>query len=231
MLQFSKSVAEQLPRRESLRRLGAVFAGAVLSPLGLEAARPGGGSDPCKSFCKCRNKVEQAICLDVCREVCNGDTSRMCGSCGIYHCCGVDQTCCDRHCTDVQFDPFHCGACGYVCDEAAAYETGVCIDGQCEYWCVDGADYCDGVCTPLDRDYENCGACGNVCSGSTPYCNKGVCSRCRPGTAECYSGTCTDIDWDPLNCGGCGIRCSITPSETCYLGVCVETEPCWDCGY
>jgi hypothetical protein len=27
-----------VPRRESLRRLGAVFAGAVLSPLGLESA-------------------------------------------------------------------------------------------------------------------------------------------------------------------------------------------------
>src|SRR5262249_12174792 len=36
--EFSKSLAESLPRRESLRRLGAVFAGAVLGPLGLETA-------------------------------------------------------------------------------------------------------------------------------------------------------------------------------------------------
>ena len=36
--EFSKSLAESVPRRESLRRLGAVFAGAVLGPLGLQNA-------------------------------------------------------------------------------------------------------------------------------------------------------------------------------------------------
>ena len=36
--EFSKSLAESVPRRESLRRLGAVFAGAVLSPLGMGTA-------------------------------------------------------------------------------------------------------------------------------------------------------------------------------------------------
>jgi hypothetical protein len=36
--EFSKSLAESVPRRESLRRLGAVFAGAVLGPLGLQTA-------------------------------------------------------------------------------------------------------------------------------------------------------------------------------------------------
>ena len=44
--EFSKSLAESVPRRESLRRLGAVFAGAVLSPLGMGTAWAG-RSDPC----------------------------------------------------------------------------------------------------------------------------------------------------------------------------------------
>ena len=44
--EFSKSLAESVPRRESLRRLGAVFAGAVLSPLGLGTAWAG-RRDPC----------------------------------------------------------------------------------------------------------------------------------------------------------------------------------------
>ena len=39
--EFSKSLAESVPRRESLRRLGAVFAGAVLSPLGVGTAWAG----------------------------------------------------------------------------------------------------------------------------------------------------------------------------------------------
>ena len=55
--EFSKSLAESLPRRESLRRLGAVFAGAVLSPLGLQTAWAA-GTDPCVAFCKCRKKAD-----------------------------------------------------------------------------------------------------------------------------------------------------------------------------
>ena len=39
--EFSKSLAESVPRRESLRRLRVVLAGAVLSPLGLGAAWAG----------------------------------------------------------------------------------------------------------------------------------------------------------------------------------------------
>src|SRR4029078_1178158 len=77
--EFSKSLSqESVPRRESLRRLGLVFVGAVLIPLalGLETAsanpetrrwqtrrfRPasvkpskgGSGQDPCQAFCRCR---------------------------------------------------------------------------------------------------------------------------------------------------------------------------------
>src|SRR5262245_21092431 len=43
---FSKSLAEPVPRRESLRRLGAVFAGALLTPLGLGVASAGGYRAP-----------------------------------------------------------------------------------------------------------------------------------------------------------------------------------------
>jgi hypothetical protein len=39
--EFSKSLAESVPSRESLRRLGAVLAGAVLSPLGVGTAWAG----------------------------------------------------------------------------------------------------------------------------------------------------------------------------------------------
>ena len=68
--EFSKSLAESVPRRESLRRLGAVFAGAVLAPLGLGTAWAS-GTDPCKAFCKCSNRAQQSQCLTACRA-CNG---------------------------------------------------------------------------------------------------------------------------------------------------------------
>src|SRR5262249_9349967 len=72
--EFSKSLTESLPRRQSLRRLGAVFASAILSPLGMETWA--GHVDPCKAFCKCRNPKQQNQCLDACKK-CNGNTGRL----------------------------------------------------------------------------------------------------------------------------------------------------------
>src|SRR4029453_1805779 len=103
--EFSKSLVESVPRRESLRRLGAVLAGAVLSPMGLERAwagpKPRGANDPCQSVCKCSSAKQQNQCLKVCRA-CQSDTSRVCGSCGNYVCCAAGQSCCGGHCTNLQ---------------------------------------------------------------------------------------------------------------------------------
>ena len=86
--EFSKSLAdESIPRRQSLRLLGAALAGAVLSPLGLGTAWAG-KADPCKSFCRCSNKTQQNQCLAACRA-CNGNISRLGGSCGSYVCCST----------------------------------------------------------------------------------------------------------------------------------------------
>src|SRR4029450_2871364 len=105
--EFSKSLCESVPRRESLRRLGAVFAGAVLSPLGLQTAWAK-GTDPCNAFCECSNKTKQSQCLKVCRAS-HSATSRVCGSCGSYVCCAAGQSCCSGHCTDLQNDVHNCG--------------------------------------------------------------------------------------------------------------------------
>jgi hypothetical protein len=158
--EFSKSPAEEaLPRRESLRRLGIALAGAVLSPLGLQSASAGRHPkqqfDPCKSFCKCRNKSQQKACLAAC-SACNGETWRLCGSCGSYVCCR----------------------------ETGPSEYGACIDGSCQYWCAEGAIYCDGVCTFLNNDPNNCGVCGNVCGQATPYCSGGQCWDSACGGAD-----------------------------------------------
>src|SRR4029450_10405933 len=78
--EFSKSLVEtSVPRRETLRLLGAALAGAFLSPLGAGPAWPA-TPDLCRTFCRCSNKGKQNQCLAACRA-CNGDTSRLCGSC------------------------------------------------------------------------------------------------------------------------------------------------------
>ncbi|MGE5194989.1 MAG: hypothetical protein ACM3U2_21055 [Deltaproteobacteria bacterium] len=242
--EFSKSLGESVPRRESLRRLGAVFAGAVLGPLGLATASAG-NPDPCKTFCKCGTRAQQSQCLTACRA-CNGNTSRIGGSCGSYVCCSVascngvcsnltsdpncgacgnncgaiGETCCGSYCADLANDVFDCGACGAACDPPPPGEEVACISGTCVYDCAPGAVDCNGTCTFLDSDPDNCGACGNVCPASAPNCSQGICNDCGEGTALC-GGQCIDILFDGLNCGVCGYQCQ--PLEFCSWGICYGT--------
>ena len=142
--EFSKSLAESVPRRESLRRLGAVFAGAVLSPLGMGTAWAG-RRDPCQAFCKCRTTKQQSQCLAACRA-CNGNTGRIGGSCGNYVCCST--AACGGVCSDLLHDP-NCGACGNNCHAL-------------------GQTCCGGHCADLATDVFNCGSCGAACAAPPP---------------------------------------------------------------
>ncbi len=203
--EFSKSLAEPVPRRESLRRLGAVLAGAVLAPIGLRTTWARGPVDPCKAFCGKCPKRQQSQCLAACKA-CVGKTSRLCGGCGHYAC------------IDVANDYYNCGGCGKVCNQTESNEVGVCINGQCAYLCVSGTTRCNGICTPVMFDPDNCGACGNVCPGNAPFCTYGTCT-------ETYCNG-ADLNWDSQNCGACGNVC---PEQTaCAWGVCEGV--CFGCG-
>jgi hypothetical protein len=220
--EFSKSLAQPLPRRESLRRLAVALAGAVISPLGLRAAaaghHPKRQADACKTFCKCRNKKQQDQCLKAC-SACGKDPTRLGGSCGNYFCCSAGLRSCGSYCADVASDPYNCGACGYACDEPGPFEYGACVNGNCEYACAEGAVSCSGFCTFLGWDPYNCGDCGSVCPGSAPVCNQGACI-CPSGMAVC-DGECVDVGSDPANCGGCGNVCP-SSAPYCVAGTCVE---------
>jgi hypothetical protein len=231
--EFSKSLAQPLPRRESLRRLGIALAGTVLSPLGLQTAfaghHPKQQTDLCKSFCKCRSKKQQDQCLKAC-NACGKDPSRLGGSCGNYLCCGAGQTSCGNYCADLANDPYNCGACGYACEQPGPYEYGACIAGECRYACAEGAVRCDGTCTFLGWDPNNCGACGNSCDqpGPNEYaaCIDGRCEYgCYEGAVVC-DGACTFLGWDPNNCGACGNVCDAS-TPYCNGGMCIRgDEPC-----
>ena len=170
--ELSKSLAEPLPRRESLRRLGLVVAGAVLGPWGLESAFAG-KADPCKEFCQCPHKRQQDQCLKACKA-CKKNVHRLGGSCGSYFCCRTGQTACGSYCADLANDPGNCGTCGSACPEPGPLEYGACVDGECRYTCFARAVYCDGACTFLDADDDNCGGCGIVC-GDNSTCYYGEC--------------------------------------------------------
>ena len=217
--EFSKSLAEPVPRRETLRRLGLVLAGALLSPLGLGTAWAG-GPDPCKSFCNQCPKSRRSHCLFAC-HACNDDPSRLCGHCWGFACCESSESCCGETCHDLASDVNHCGACYDFCDEPNPYENGACVDGQCAYWCVEGAVKCNGRCSRLDLDPDNCGACGNACPDETPACIAGICSACPVGSTNC-GGYCAYLAYDSNNCGACGFDCG---GASCADGVCDFGSP------
>jgi hypothetical protein len=155
--EISKLLAASLSRRESLRSIGAVLAGTVLSSLGVGtawAARP----DRCTAFCRsCPTKSKRNQCLAACRA-CNGNTRRLCGSCGAYVCCATGTVCCNGSCTSLNSDPNNCGACGNVCGGSSP----VCIQAVCGN-CPPPYTVCSGVCKNLQTSASNCGACGIVC--------------------------------------------------------------------
>src|SRR5262249_19713017 len=149
--EFCKSLAEPVPRRETLRRLGFLFAGAVLTPLGLGTAWASGGADLCNSFCHKCQRAQRNSCLTACRAGKSGP-SHLCGSCANGYIC-----------TDFQNDVHNCGACSNDCwSGAGVNEDAACSAGKCVYACVEGAVDCNGTCTFLGSDSLNCGACGNV---------------------------------------------------------------------
>jgi hypothetical protein len=222
--EFSKSLAESVPRRESLRRLGALLAGAVLSPLAAGTAWAGGkapptgnGKDPCTDFCNKCPRSRRPNCLFACRA-CNNNPSRLCGDCWTgFRCCGAGETCCGNYtCHNLENEIQHCGACYNYCDAPGPFEVGACIRGNCEYSCVEGAVVCDGTCSVLNSDPNNCGACGNVCPASAPSCIGGICRECGGGSTNC-GGYCAFLAYDPYNCGACGFVCTGTG---CVDGVC-----------
>ena len=235
--EFSKSLAASVPRRESLRRIGALFAGAVFSQLGLGTAWAS-KQDPCQAFCnRCSNKTRNQ-CLNACRA-CNGNTSRLAGSCGNYTCCSTaacngacsdlrsnpncgacgndcrvyGETCCGTYCADLKNDFHNCGSCGFRCPDPGPFEFGECIGGACLYACVEGAVTCNGECSVLDSDPNNCGACGNVCPGPNAHCSGGVCGSC---VGYCPEGWCGG--------DGCGGECGCPDGWYCMgdgLNMCV----------
>ena len=102
-----------------------------------------------------------------------GQCATLCGSssgASIQICAGV--------CTDTDFDPNNCGACGKVCASTNAANT-TCGGGKCGVLCAQGFGDCDGDpsngCEEnLLTSTANCGACGQACSLGP--CAGGLCA-------------------------------------------------------
>jgi hypothetical protein len=175
--ELAKSLAEGVPRREALRRLGGGLLTAMLASLGLENAwgQGGGGGSftKCSTYCNTLPRPQRSNCNSACRQ-CGGNTSNLCPSkdSDKVTCCSQGQVC-----------------CGGVCCSSAN-----CVGQVCAL-CPQGQALCGATCCPLTQV-----CCNGVCCGPGQTCISGMCqaqptcladgSQCNTNTPPCCSGNC-----------------------------------------
>ncbi len=122
-------------------------------------------------------------------------------------------TICNDVCTQTDFDPNNCGACGTKCAEGE-----VCSMGQCGLQCSGGTTKCGDLCVNIANNPAHCGQCDNACA-EKEVCANGTCGlTCEEGGGTNCSGICVNTDTDVNNCGACANVC---PSgEVCIGGAC-----------
>jgi hypothetical protein len=112
--ELAKALAQGVPRREALRRIGTGLVGALLASVGLGEAWGQSGNN-CTNLCRqIPPGPNRGRCLRNCQE-CGGDVTRVCRTAfGNTICCPPHYICCDGVCVD-KTAPENCGGCGNRC--------------------------------------------------------------------------------------------------------------------
>ena len=120
--------------------------------------------------------------------------------------CATGETDCSGVCVETDTDAFNCGACGTVCLDGEA-----CDSGTCAFSCQTGLIDCDGTCVDPATDDTYCGASGD-CQGG----NAGT--TCASGEA-CADSIC--VPSSSLSCTmvSDALGCSNGPISEINLGI------------
>ncbi len=206
--ELTKVVGAASTRRQALKRVGGVLAGAIAGAVGL--GRPDAEAAPGGS--QCANQGGNCTAQKCCRGLeCITDgtssTNKFCCPGGTKSCNGI--------CLNVTSDVNNCGSCGKVCPGSAdPCKVAACINGQCTFADVLGNPPCED---------------GNPCTvGDT--CQNGTCRSGSPKTCPASSDPCKVNVCDPIT-GNCvaqnapnatpcedGNLCTV--GDTCQNGTC-----------
>lgn len=244
---LSVALATATTRREALRRVGGLLAGAFVASLGFDSLALGRPSNDCKTFCQGRRGNAHRTCMSGCKR-CARQGLKPCfsGRSGAVECCAAGLSCCDSQCVKLGENPDHCGRCGNACPEnkpdccpdpdIVAFCTNLAGDDfncrVCGHPCAGGetceAGTCIGVCPAHTYVCEghhgpDCCADGTQPGQPTEYCCDGGC--CPNGSLCCFGadglGYCANLDTDADNCGGCHKPCP--PGVPCCGGECCNS--------
>ncbi len=171
---MARALGSGMSRRQALRRVGGLFAGAALGAVGLGGRASGDTLNNCNTFCKKYPAMKDFL---ACRSKC-------------LTCSTAAQTCGSPAsgftCVNFQTDNNNCGSCNTACFTSVQ----ICSSGTCVNCGVIGQPCCSGsTCLP-----------GGVCNGGIcqmPMCfgqpcgnlPEGIGGSCPPG-CTCVAGSC-----------------------------------------
>ena len=232
--ELTKALGAAATRRQAIKRVGGVLAGAFAGAIGLGRADTQAQGGPGGS--KCSNQGQSCRAQKCCQGLeCIGDlsaggTNKFCCPSGTRPCNGV--------CLNLTGDVNNCGSCGNVCPGSTdPCKVAACVNGSCTTVagnngapCEDGdlctvGDTCQsGVCKP--GSVKVCGASNDpcailVCDPTTGECvpqaaNAGA--VCREAQGECdlpafCTGTSTGCPDNPLKEAGTVCREAAGPCD------------------
>jgi hypothetical protein len=240
---LARAMADEVPRREALRRLGAGLIATFLASLG---ARPASaacppGTSPCGR--RCVNLQTDRNNCGSCGHECRDDQSCVTGSCSGGAACPTGLTRCKGRCVNLQTDRNNCGACDHECRDGQS-----CVGGNCSGGSSGGGSICGAYCSGRPaRQRESCKAaceeCGRDTSRLCPSKTSSSVACCRQG-APCCDGTCCGVGQQCCpgasgssyctglgtnqDCSRCGESC--TGGKSCVNMACVCPNGQMDCG-
>jgi hypothetical protein len=251
---LARAMAEELPRREALRRIGGGLATTMLISLGLSKVAWGQGGGGRSGPTLCTDKSEVGACIALasavltaalalctaatggvfvagCAAIATGTYTKALEECQKKSGCPPRTRCSNNVCCPGSQTGCRSaqGDRSFCCESDETCCEGICClpSQTCSNrkCCPSGQVNCSNTCVNTGFDANNCGACGNVCTVGKE-CVAGTCA-CPLGKADC-GGTCVDTATDPSNCGFCGHVCA--GGQTCSSGQCSGcpdgTPPC-----
>jgi hypothetical protein len=185
--ELAKALAEAVPRRQALRRLGGGLAGGLLASLGLgtlgagtawgqpQASRPGCGH-ACAQYHDPGNNALFATCTEVC-ESCKTTGGTLCLGTEAVDCCDPGEVCCQGSCCGSGQVCLSNGTCAQPCTPTANFSDPQCCNSCYPWQANPNIGFCSNIDFPSLLASPSCGLLGDSACPRGSFCTQfGFCA-------------------------------------------------------